>query len=213
MIPNPMQSKLGTVPTSARFDLRNEGGSRLINQQTNIRWNNQYSSNIEHADFINVIEAPQICKWDQQKILITRELSAMRLLLVKTDQIATDSPLMSNRLTGPIQFLNLLLKTWNIGPKEAACLLGFERSSRQHVEKLLNGTIRLQGRDVKDRIGYLFEIRSTLSALFMDEGAENQWIREPQPLLDDQVPLKLMLEGGMANLLLVLNCVDEIAGL
>ncbi len=213
MIPNPIQPNLGPVPTSARFDAHNERGSRFIDQQAKIRWNNQYSLNIEHADFINMIESPQISKWDQEKILKSRELSTMRLSQVKADQTATDSPLISNRLTGPIQFLNKLLKTWNIGPKEAVYLLGFERSSRQHVEKLLNGTVRLEGRDVKDRIVYLFEIQSALSALFMDESAENQWIREPQPLLDDQVPLNLMLEGGMENLLLVLNCVDEIAGL
>ncbi len=127
----------------------------------------------------------------------------MRQSQVKADQTATDSPLISNRLTGPIQFLNKLLNTWNIGPKEAVYLLGFERSSRQHVEKLLNGTVRLEGRDVKDRIVYLFEIRSSLSALFMDEAAENQWIREPQPLLDDQVPLQLMLEGVVELMVLL----------
>ena len=81
-----------------------------------------------------------------------------------------------------------------------------------HVDNLLNGHVALAGRDVKDRIACLLHIRSTLSALFRCEEVENEWLREPHAMLDDQVPMQLLLEGSMENLLLVKEYVDVVTG-
>ena len=116
------------------------------------------------------------------------------------------------RLTGPIQFFGNLLETWKLNRDDAVPLLGFEKTDRPYVEDLLNGHAVLLGRDAKDRIAYLFEIRRTLAALFLDEDVENAWLREAHTMLNDQVPMELLLEGTMENILLVRDFVDVAAG-
>ena len=122
------------------------------------------------------------------------------------------SPYLGGRLTGPIQFMRNLLETWKLKPDDAAPLLGFEQSGRIYVRDLLSGRAVLTGRDVKDRIAYLLHIRMTLSALFRNEDVENQWLREQHPMLDNQTPIYLLLDGGMENLLLIKEYVDTAAG-
>ncbi len=116
------------------------------------------------------------------------------------------------RLTGPIHFFGNLLETWKLNRDDAVPLLGFEKTDRLYVEHLLNGHAVLSGRDAKDRIAYLFEIRRTLAALFLDEDVENAWLREAHTMLNDQVPMELLLEGTMENILLVRDFVDVAAG-
>jgi len=47
---------------------------------------------------------------------------------------------------------------------------------------------------------------------FQNLETENDWLREPQPLLDEQTPMNLLLEGSMGNILLVREYVDSMAG-
>ena len=125
---------------------------------------------------------------------------------------AVGSPYLRGRLTGPIQFMRNLLKTWKLKPDDAAPLLGFEQSDQIYVRDLLRGRAVLTGRDVKDRITYLLHIRMTLSALFRSEDVENQWLREQHSMLDNQTPICLLLDGGMEKLLLIKEYVDTAAG-
>ena len=116
------------------------------------------------------------------------------------------------RLTGPIMFVRILLRTWRLSQTNAIPLLGLEESDSSYAEDLLNGRVTLRGRDIKDRIAYLFRIRKTLSALFRDEEVENEWLREPHDALDGKDPIALLLEGSMENLLLVKEYVEAAAG-
>lgn len=116
------------------------------------------------------------------------------------------------RLTGPIQFVIKLLKTWHLSRADAILLLGFEEIDQSYVEDLLNGHAMLRGRDLKYRIAYLFRIRKTLYSLFRDEEVENDWLREPHEALDGQNPMDIMLKGSMENLLLVKEYVAAAAG-
>ena len=116
------------------------------------------------------------------------------------------------RLSGPILFVANLIDAWQLDRKAAIALLGFERGDLLHVDELLNGRAPLKGRDTKDRIAHLFEIRRTLSALFRSLDIENAWLRESHSLLDDLAPLNLLLEGSMENLLLVKEYVLTAAG-
>ncbi|MXX93030.1 MAG: DUF2384 domain-containing protein [Chloroflexi bacterium] len=122
------------------------------------------------------------------------------------------APERKERLTGPIQFINKLLGTWQLEPKDAVPLLGHEPSEMPYVSDLLNGRTALKGRDTKDRIVYLFHIRKTLSALFPSEEDENKWLRKPHAALEGQTPMQRLLEGSMENLLLVKEFVEEAAG-
>ncbi len=116
------------------------------------------------------------------------------------------------RLTGPIVFVRILLHTWRLSQTDANPLLGLEESDSSYADDLLSGRVTLRGRDIKDRIAYLFRIRKTLSALFRDEEVENEWLREPHDALDGQNPMTLLLEGSMENLLLVKEYVEAAAG-
>jgi uncharacterized protein (DUF2384 family) len=115
-------------------------------------------------------------------------------------------------LNGPILFVVTLIETWRLAKDDAVPLLGFEESDRHYVNDLLDGRCPLSGRDSKDRIAYLFDIRRTLSALFRSINVENQWLREPHSLLGGQSPIDLLLEGSMENLLLVREYTREAAG-
>lgn len=114
------------------------------------------------------------------------------------------------RITGPVRFVKNLLHTWKLEPRDAAVLLGLDK---RNIHDVLDGRCALPaGRDVEDRIAYLFHIRRTLSGLFRDEEVENEWLREDHSLLDDKSPLALMREGSMENLLLVKEYVETAAG-
>lgn len=117
----------------------------------------------------------------------------------------------SARVTGPVKFVQQLLVTWQLEPEDACILLGFEPSRLAYVNNVLQGYGTLTGRDAKDRIVHLIQIRTALSALFRDETVENEWLREPRDVLQGQTPMDLLLEGSMENLLLVKEYVALVA--
>ncbi len=118
----------------------------------------------------------------------------------------------TNRLTGPIQFVLKLLGFWRLQANDAVGLLGFNSVDAEHVAAVLGGHEQFRGRDVRDRIAHLFHIRATLRSLFRDLETENNWLREPHPLLDERSPLSLMLGGSMEDLLLTKEYVQSVAG-
>ena len=81
-----------------------------------------------------------------------------------------------------------------------------------YVNDVLQGCETLTGRDTKDRIAHLFQIRKLLFALFRDEAVENEWLREPRDVLKGKTPMDLLLEGSMENLLLVREYVELVTG-
>ncbi len=125
--------------------------------------------------------------------------------------LQSESPIV-HRLTGPIQFILKLLDCWNLEREDSINLLGFEEFESEFVFKVLEGNEVLRGRDAKDRLSHLFSIRKSLHEFFRDLKAENEWLREPQPLLDGQEPIVLLLGGSMADILLVREYVDSMVG-
>lgn len=125
---------------------------------------------------------------------------------------AAPAPPVVTTLTGPIQLLNKILETWRLDAADVIPLLGLEPSDRGYAVDVLAGHTALRGRDAKDRLAYLIQIRMALSAWFQDEGVENDWLREPQDPLDGKVPMQLLLEGSMENLLLVKEYVEAATG-
>lgn len=122
------------------------------------------------------------------------------------------SPPVSRKPTGPIQLLNKILKTWRLDETDAIPLLGLEPSDQGYVVDVLAGRKALRGRDAKDRLACLIQMRMTLFAWFKNEAVENEWLREPQEPLDGKVPMELLLEGSMENLLLVKEYVEAATG-
>lgn len=116
------------------------------------------------------------------------------------------------RITGPVKFINQLLDAWHLDADSACTLLGFEPTDAAYIQDVLRGYATLRGRDAKDRIAHLFQIRTSLSALFQDESVENEWLRERQQVLNNITPMELLQEGSMENLLLVKEYVELVAG-
>ena len=114
--------------------------------------------------------------------------------------------------TGPILLLSKILTTWKLGGGQATRLLGMDPSDESYVAEVLAGRKSLKGRDANDRLAYLIQIRMALFAWFRDEEVENDWLREAQVALDGQVPMDLLLEGSMENLLLVKEYVEAATG-
>lgn len=153
---------------------------------------------------------------EQRKTISYRHLSRHHVVrsrkpIASEAWSAEESP-HHGRITGPVRFINRLLDVWRLEPEYACALLGFERSESAYVTHVLRGHATLQGRDAKDRIAHLFQIRRLLWALFRDETVENEWLREPRAVLKDKTPMDLLMEGSMENLLLVREVVELTAG-
>ena len=116
------------------------------------------------------------------------------------------------RVTGPVKFVKSLLDTWQLPPEVAGRLLGFEASEADYVRDVLRGDAPLRGRDAKDRIVHLFQIRRLLFSLFRDEAVENEWLREARDALGGKSPMDLLLEGSMEDLLLTKEYVEFVTG-
>jgi hypothetical protein len=112
-----------------------------------------------------------------------------------------------------IKFLQNLIRLWGLERSAAATLLGLEPRSSTEALAVFEGRVAPTTRDQTARIGELFTIRKRLSSLFRNIEAENEWLRQPNPLLGNETPLELLLEGSFANLLRVRYLVDHIAGL
>ena len=116
------------------------------------------------------------------------------------------------RPTGPVQFIVKLLEWWCLSEDDAVSLLGFDQTDVSHVRAVLKGKDHFRGRDVRDRIAHVFQIRSTLMSLFRDIDVENKWLREPHSLLDGRSPMALLLAGSMEDILMVKEYADTVAG-
>lgn len=124
---------------------------------------------------------------------------------------APGSPFVA-RLTGPVKFLKKLLESWCLSELEVTSILGLEPSQIGTVRNILHGTSSLRGKDIKERISVLFDIRKTLDALLRDESVERGWLREGKDLLQGKAPMDLMLGGSFEDLLLVRDFVFHVAG-
>jgi hypothetical protein len=117
----------------------------------------------------------------------------------------------TSKPSAPVQFFVKLLEIWELDLDFACLLLGYERSSRSHVQAILSGAAPLETRDEKDRIAELFVMRRILHSIFRDRKVENQWLREPQGPLDGSSPLDLLLEGSWPNLLRIRQFTEMMA--
>lgn len=130
------------------------------------------------------------------------------------DDIPQSKHVLELKPSAPVQFFTRLLEIWELNDLDSACLLlGYEKSSRNHVQAILSGAAPLVTRDEKDRIAELFVVRKVLHSVFRDRKVENQWLREPQSPLDGSSPLDLLLEGSWPNLLRVRQFTEMMAGL
>lgn len=108
--------------------------------------------------------------------------------------------------------LGRILATWRLGESQAIRLLGLDPSDSSYVADVLAGRKALKGRDANDRLACLIQMRMALFGWLRDEAAENKRLREAHAALDGQVPMELLLEGSMENMLLVKEYVEAATG-
>lgn len=136
---------------------------------------------------------------------------------LRTGQLPAGSPisetrLPKGRLTGPVKLIRRIVQDWCLDEGTICILLGFESVDILHVRSVLEGYTSLRGRDMKDRVALLYQIRKGLDALFRDLRTENQWLRERQRVLGDKTPFEFMKTGSMAALLEVRDVVEMMSG-
>ena len=140
------------------------------------------------------------------------ELIALFTALNKPALLHGTSPMeRSVRPSGPVQFIAKLLEFWKLDKFDAGRLLGFEETDADYVDRILEGTEYLRGRDVRERVTHLFWISRSLRSLFQDLEVENEWLRESHELLGDRSPMSLLLGGSMDDLELTREYVDTVA--
>ena len=119
----------------------------------------------------------------------------------------------SQDLPVPVRFILRLLEDWQLEKDDAASLLGFEDSELDYVSDVQSGYELLKRQDAKPRIANLLYIRKSLWIFFQDLEVENDWLREPQEMLDERMPLSLLKNGSMEDLQLLREYVDAMTGL
>ena len=119
----------------------------------------------------------------------------------------------SQDLPVPIRLILRLLEDWQLEKDDAASLLGFEDSELDYVSDVQSGYELLERQDTKPRIANLLYIRKSLWIFFRDLEVENDWLREPQEMLDERMPLSLLKSGSMEDLQLLREYVDAMTGL
>ncbi|MCY4149022.1 MAG: MbcA/ParS/Xre antitoxin family protein [Gammaproteobacteria bacterium] len=132
--------------------------------------------------------------------------------VVEQQELQLQEPVSSRRLTGPVQFILGLLDCWKLEKKDAVYLLGFDETQSTCISEVFKGNEQLLGWDAKDRLSHLFAIRESLHYFFRDLETENDWLREPQPLLDGQIPMDLLLKGSIVDILLVREYIESMVG-
>lgn len=134
---------------------------------------------------------------------------------ISSDAIYTNQlrrPLPRGRVTGPVRFAATIMDNWHVSLSDITRLLGFEPADQRFVQDILSGLATPRGRDFKDRIACLYTLHTLLVGLFRNKEAVNEWLREPQPRLNQRPPLQLLLEGSMENMYRVKYLVEHIAG-
>lgn len=102
---------------------------------------------------------------------------------------------------------------WHLSSAEQVVLLGY-KGSEFVGEQLLKGRFLALSQDAQDRTGYILGISVGLGALFDEaEVAELAWLTAPREALSGQSALNFMLEGRMANLMVVAGMVARERGL
>ena len=150
--------------------------------------------------------------WDMLLAKSPEVLKELAAQVEREDQARLKKPNQRRMPTAPVRLFDRILKTWQLRESDAIPLLGLEPSDEDYVADVLAGIRTLRGRDANDRIAYLIQIRMALFAWLKNEAEERDWLREPQATLDGQVPMELLLEGSMENLLLVKEYVDAATG-
>lgn len=163
----------------------------------------------EHTGLLNA-QAVEISRRENQRCVEMVTVQGYRIFAFQGSPPKV-TPFQPDRITGPVQFILGLLRSWNLTPVDMVALLGFEQADQANVEAILAGRLSLRGRDVKDRIAVLFRIKSLVSELFRD--GEYAWMGTPRPEFANRSPLEMLREGSMENLLTLRQYVEHISGL
>ena len=95
---------------------------------------------------------------------------------------------------GLVQAFLLLLKRWRLDLNDGAILLGLPSDD---------------SRNPQVRLRTVLQIYAIVHSLLRDADAENRWIRDRRPELENASLLDTMLRGNMENLILANEFVEE----
>jgi hypothetical protein len=105
-------------------------------------------------------------------------------------------------------FLNLL-ERWSLTPGEGATLLG--DSDPALMDDLRSGVAGVASRDRRDRVRYVLDIYTLVNRMLRDPDAERRWIREARVELDGKSLLETLLQGGVEDLILAREFMEDFA--
>lgn len=123
---------------------------------------------------------------------------------------ANSEPRFRGRISGPIRSLISIFARWEISDQDAARLLGKETA--QYLADLRAGTAGLTGRDTQDRARLLLGIYEAVHSLLREAAEEKSWLRAALPALRGRSLVEIMLNGSIADLLLVKSFADQANG-
>ena len=102
---------------------------------------------------------------------------------------------------------------WKLSDNDKLVLLGYGDNPFLG-NQILDSRMLATPQDAGDRAAYVLAISLGLGAVFNEVAdAERRWLNLPNSKLNGKTPLAFMLEGRMANILMVLRLVEQERGL
>jgi hypothetical protein len=129
-----------------------------------------------------------------------------------------ESPVPQPSQTVPTKkgLLDAFVKTcqrWHLTQQQQIILLGYSGSEHFGRQLLFEGLLA-PPQDARDRAGYILSISIGLDVLFDgSEQAELTWLNTPREVLNGKTALAFMLEGSMANVMIVAAMVNRERGM
>ena len=115
----------------------------------------------------------------------------------------------SHEVRGILKVFIDTCQRWGLDQDNQVVLLGY-RPEDISGRLVLDGSVRVHSRDIKDRAAYVVAISLGLGILYGEKvDPELRWLRSPREVLDGKAPLDRMLEGGMTDLMIVNEMVER----
>lgn len=106
-----------------------------------------------------------------------------------------------SRNVAPVRVALKVKEYWGLSDEDMSRICGLSLEIGESLASALSTRFRQQ--DIQDRLKALLGIKQRLGAMYSTREAELHWLRSPACMLGGQIPLTLMTEGHMKNLLRV----------
>lgn len=115
----------------------------------------------------------------------------------------------SSMIPAELEAFFSMAERWGLSADQQITLLGSPGRSTFFKWKKEGGTLP---KDTRERISHLLAMWKALRILFTQDERGEEWLTRPNSYFDDRTALDVMLQGGVADIILVRQYLDAQRG-